>query len=105
MATFFAEVEFASSAGEGDFAFGEAHAEFDQFGDSCGAFFDDGADDEFFAETGTGFEGVADVHFARIFFAGDGGDAALGVIGVGLGAVFLGDDGDAAVIGDLESEG
>src|SRR5664279_6540606 len=40
----------------------------------------------------------------RILLAGDRGDATLGVVGVGLGAVFLGDDGDSAVRRDFQRE-
>ncbi len=44
-------------------------------------------------------------HFEGILLAGDGGDAALGVIGVGFGAGFLGDNGDAAERRDFQGEG
>lgn len=104
VAAFPAQVQLASAVLTGGFAFGESDAEFDEFGDSCGAIFDDGADDLGFTEAGSCGEGVADVEFERIFRAGDGGDAALGVVGVGFGAILFGDDGDAAVRGDLERE-
>jgi hypothetical protein len=81
------------------------HAELDEFGDAGWAFLDDGADDVLFAEASAGLECIANVEFEGIFLTGNGGDAALGIIGIRLGAIFLGDDSNAAVRGDFESEG
>src|SRR5208282_3739011 len=102
MAAFAAEVEFAAAV---DFALGKFHAELDQFGDAGGAFLDDGADGVLVAKAGAGGQSVAHVHFDGVLFAGDGSDAALGVVGVGLGAGFLGDNGDGAQWRGFQGEG
>ena len=62
-------------------------------------------DDVLVAQAGPGGQGVAHVDFDRVLLAGDGGDAALGVIGVGLGAGFLGDNGHAPQRRDFQGEG
>jgi hypothetical protein len=102
MTAFAAQIQFAAAV---DIAFGKFHAEFDQFGDAGGALGDDGAHDLLMAEAGAGGEGVAHVHFDGVLLAGDGGDAALGVVGVGFGAGFLGGNGDAPQMGGLQREG
>ena len=105
VAALFAQVEFARAVGTGDFAFGELHAQFNQFGDPGRAFLDNRAHDLLFAKAGAGLEGIADVQFERVFLAGDGGDAALGIIGVRFGAILFGDDGDASARRHLQGEG
>ena len=67
-------------------------------GPSC----DDRADDRFLAQAGAGLQRVAHVQLERILLARDRGDAALGVVGVGLRAVLLGDDGHAPVRRDFQ---
>ena len=62
-------------------------------------------DDVFVAQAGPGRQGVAHMDFHRVLLARDGGDAALGVIGVGLGAGFFGDNGDAPQRRDFQGEG
>src|SRR5258705_3865890 len=104
MAALFAEVEFARAIRTRDFAFREMHSQFNQLGDSRGPFLDDCANDIFFAEAGASLERVADMEFEGIFLAGNGGDAALGVVGVGFGAVFFGDDGNASALRDIYSK-
>ena len=104
MTAFAAEVQFACAVGGGDFTLGKFHAEVDEFGDARGPFLDDGADDGFLAKPGARFERVAHMHLHGVFLAGDSGDAALGVVGVGFGAVFFGDDGHPPAWRDLEGK-
>jgi hypothetical protein len=73
----------------GHFALGKFHAQFDQLGDARRALPDDGAHDAFLAQARAGRQRVAHVQLDRVLLAGDGGDAALRVIGVGFRAVFL----------------
>ena len=105
VAAFLAQVELPSAVFARSVALRELHPKIDQLGDAVRAFLDDGADDALVAKARAGFEGVADVHLEGVLLAGDGGDSALGVVGVRLGAVLLGDDGDAPVARDLEREG
>ena len=67
MAAFFAEVQFALAVRTRDLAFREMHPQLYQFSNSRGSFLDNCANDIFFAETGSGFEGVADVELEGIF--------------------------------------
>ncbi len=105
MATFLAEVEFPRAVAGGQLPFRELHAQGDQLGDARRPFLDDGADDAFLAEARAGHQGVPHVHFEGVFLARDGGDAALGVIGVRVGALLLRDDRHGAVLGRLQGEG
>lgn len=83
----------------------ETGAQFDEFGDPGGAFLKDGADDVLAAEAGAGVEGVPDVEFDGVVGSPDRSNAALGPVGVGVGAVLLGDDGHGAVAGGTEGKG
>ena len=89
----------------GDFALGELHPRFHQLGDPRRPFLDDGARHLFVAQPGPGRQRVAHVHFHRVLLAGDGGDAALRVIGIGLRARFLGDNRHPSQRRDLQGEG
>ena len=105
MAAFAAQVQFAHAGGRRHFALGKLHAQVDQFGDARRAFLHDRAHDVLLAKARAGLERVAHVHFDGVLLAGDGGDAALRVIGVGLRAVFFGDDGDPPARRDLQGKG
>ena len=105
VAAFLAEVQFARAVGAGNLPLGELHAQLDQLGDARRAFLDDRADRRFLAQAGARLERVAHVQLERILFARHGRDAALGVVGVGLGAVLLGDDGHAPVRRDFQRKG
>ena len=80
------------------------HAQLDQLRDARRAFLDDGADDVFLAQARARLQRVAHVQLERILLAGHRRDAALGVVGVRLRAVLLGDDGHAPVRRDLQGE-
>ena len=88
-----------------DFPLGKFHAQFDQFGDSLRSFPDNRAHHFFFAQTGARLKRVAHVQLERVLFRRDRRDAALSVIGVRLGAVFLRDNGHAPVRRDFQREG
>ena len=105
MAALLAEVQFARAVGAGNLALGKLHAQLDQLRNPRRAFLDDRADGGFLAQAGAGLERVAHVQLEGVLLAGDGGDAALGVVGVGLGAVLLGDDRHAPMRRDLQGEG
>ena len=96
-----AKIEFAVTV---TLTFGELHAELDQFLDAGRAFLDNAAHDLLIAQPSSGGKGVAHVALERVLLACDGGDAALCVVGVGLGPAFLRDDRDGAGVGDLESK-
>ena len=81
------------------------HAQFDQLGNAGGALFDDRANGLLFAQTGAGLEGVAHVQFEGVLLARDRGDAALGIVGIGFGAIFLGDNGHPPVRRDFQGKG
>ncbi len=85
MSAFAAQVQFAQAV---DLALGELHAQFDQFRDARRPFLDNGAHDFLVAKPRPGLKGVAHVNREGILLADDGRDAALGVIGIGLGAGF-----------------
>ena len=102
MAAFASEVKLVAAVFAGCLAFGELHAHFDQFSDAGGAFFDDRADDVLPTEACAGGQGIPDMEREGILLAGDGGNAALGIVRIGFGAVFLGDDGHASVGGNLK---
>jgi hypothetical protein len=104
MAAFLAQIQLARAIGARHFTLGKLHAQLDQFGDPGRPLLHDGADDLFLAKPRAGFERVAHVHLEGILLTGHGSDAALGVVGVGLGAVFLGDDGHSAVRRNLQRE-
>ena len=104
VAAFSSQVQLAGAVGEGDFALGKLHAQFDQLGNARWAFFDDRADRRFLAQPGAGLERVAHVRLEGVLLARHGRNAALGVVGIGLGAVLLGNDGHAAVRGNFQGE-
>ena len=56
----------------------------------------------FVAEAIAGRHRVGEMFFGRIFGADGGGDAALRVAGVAFGWIGLGEDGDAAVLGEID---
>ena len=105
MAAFLAEVQLARAVGAGNLALGEVHAQLDQLRNPRRAFLDDRADSRFLAQARAGLQRVAHVQLEGVLLAGDGGDAALGVVGVRLGAVLLGDDRHAPVRGDFQRKG
>src|SRR5712671_5606416 len=80
----------------------ELHAELDQLTHQRRPFADNSAHDIFPAKARAGFESVAHMEVERIVLGHDSGDAALRIVGVGLGALFLGDDGDRSNARDLE---
>jgi hypothetical protein len=102
MAAFPPQIQLAFAV---DFALGELHPDFHQFGNARRPFLDDDADDVFVAQPGPGGQRITHMDFRGVLFAHDGGDAALGVIGVGLGAGFFGDNGDAPQRSDFQGEG
>ena len=104
MTAFLAQIEFLDSSLVRQFALGKLHPEVDQFFDARGAFLNDRADDGLFAQASASPEGVAHMQFEGILLTGDCGDAALGVIGVRLGAIFLGDDADATALRHFQRE-
>ncbi len=104
MATLFPEVEFPRAMRFGNFAFGKLHAQLNQLGDPGGPLFDDRADDVFLAQPGARFKRIAHVQLKRILLAGDRRNASLGIIGVRFGAVLFGDDRNAPVSGNFQSE-
>ena len=105
MSAFAGQVEGAAAGECGIGPFVETGPEFDEFGDAGGAFGKDRADDLLMAEAGSGIEGVAHMQFDGVVRSPHGCDAALGPIGVGVGPVLLGDDGDATEACGAEREG
>ena len=89
---------------KGNLAFGKVHAQLDEFRNARRAILYDRAHRRFLAQAGTGLECVAHVQLEGILFARDGGDAALGVVGIGLGAVLLRDDRNAPMWRDFQCE-
>ena len=102
MAALPAEVELARAVRTGYLALGEMHAQLDQLRNARRAILDDRAHGRFLAQAGARFERVAHVQFEGVLLARDGGDAALGVVGIRLGAVLLGDDRHAPVRRDFQ---
>ena len=99
------QIQFPRPIRTGNFPLGKLHSQLDQFGDSLGPFLDDRANHFFFAQSSAGLQRVADVQLERILLRRDRRDAALGVVRVRLGAIFLRDDGHAPVRRDLQREG
>jgi hypothetical protein len=104
VAPFTAQVQLPSPVLAGRFAFAEPYAQLHELGNPGRPFLDDRSDDLLLAQPGPGVERVPHVQFEGILFAGDRGNAALGIVGVGFGAIFLGHDGDAAVGRHFEGE-
>ena len=86
-----AQVEFTGTVGSGDLALGKLHAAGQQLRDSRGPLLDDRPHDLLPAQTRAGFQRVTHVHLEGIFLLSHRGDASLIVVGIGLGAVLLGD--------------
>jgi hypothetical protein len=57
------------------------------------------------ADAGAGHDGVADMLLVTVALVKYTGDAALGVVGVGIIVAFLGDHDDAPVTGGVDREG
>ena len=82
----------------------EVGAERDELAHAAGSLADHHLHHVRVAEAGAGHERVGDVVGRVVVRVHHGRDAALGVVGVGLGALFLRHDGDGAGIGDAEGE-
>ena len=104
MAALSAEVQLARAVGAGNLALGKVHAQLDQLRNPRRAFLDDRADGRFLAQARAGLQRVAHVQLEGVLLAGHRRDAALGVVGVGLGAVLLGDDRHAPVRRDFRAQ-
>ena len=102
VSAFFSQIPLALSRFQIPFA--KLHAESDQVLDATGAFAQDLPDDLLIAESRSGIAGILDMFLDGILFARDGGDAALGVVGVGFSPVLFGDDGHSTSFRDLERE-
>ncbi len=98
------QIQLTGTICSGDRPLGERCSIRDQIRDAAGTFGHDGAHDAFIAQTGTGDQSIPDVHLEAILFGSHGRDAALGLIGVGIGARFFGDDRDPAVPGGFQRE-
>ncbi len=83
----------------------EFHPPLDQFTDPVRALPHQDFDGVSVAESDSGVERVPDVEIEGIVRGEDGGDSALGVIGVRFGAGFLGDDEDGSLRRGLQREG
>src|SRR5262249_6282944 len=75
-----------------------------QFRDPGRSFFHDDSNDFFLAQARASFERVVDVHFKAILLRGHRGDAALGIVCIGFGAILLCNDGHTAVRRDFQCE-
>ncbi len=87
------------------FSPGETYAEGDQFGDCRRTVLYHQADDRLVGEPGSGFHGVANMLGKGIVSRGNRGDAALRQAGGGGGDVALGDQGNLAMVGNLQGVG
>ena len=105
MAAFLAQIQFPRAAPRARFAFGELHAQLNQLRDARRTFLHDGAHDFLPAQSGPRLQGIAHVHLERVLPAGDRRDAPLGVVGVGLCPILLGDDGHPPLRRDLQGKG
>ena len=99
MAALLTKIEFAVTV---IIAFGELHAELDQFLDAGRTFLNNAAYNFLIAQPASGGDRVVHVALERVFLACDGGDAALCVVRVRLGPAFLCDDRNSSGVGDLE---
>ncbi len=85
--------------------FVEVGAPGEEFENALGTFLDDDVDGLGVAEAGAADEGVVDVRFDAVGGLEDGGDAALGVPGVGLVEGVLGEDEDVGAFGSSGNGG
>ena len=81
----------------------EVDAGVDEAADGVGALVDQGADHHRVAEAGAGDDSVQEMEIGVVVDPGGHGDAALGVVGVGLGKSGLGEHGNGAVLAGQES--
>jgi hypothetical protein len=82
-------------------ALGEAHAQVLQLAHPLGRLRHGQADDVLVAEAGARHQGVAQVVAHAVRLAHDGGDAALRVVGVGIGGLLLGGQRHGPQAGEL----
>jgi len=82
----------------------EAHPQLDQLGHPGRPFLDNPAHHLLATKPGTGFQRVAYVELVGILRRGHAGDSPLGIVGVGLDRVFLGQKQHRSVPGRLEGK-
>ena len=100
-----AQVQLASAVRSRAFPLGKLHSQLDQFGDSLRPFLNNCPDHFLFAESRARLQRVTHVQLERVLLRGDRRDAALGIVRIRFGAVFLRDDGHAPVRRDFQREG
>jgi hypothetical protein len=83
---------------------GETHAPPLQLPDTQWTFLDDQPNGIGVAQTNAGLKRVLDVQVEGIVWARNAGDAALGMVGVRVGAFFFGKNGDGARLGRPQGE-
>ena len=105
MAALLAEIKLLHPVGARHLPLREAHTKLDELGNPRRPLFNDRADHLFLTQASPGFQSVAHVHLEGILLAGHGGDPALGIVGVGFGAVLLRNDCHPAARRHIQSKG